>query len=185
MTSGYTSLPADLPVPVDDGAAKHLKAMRVPSLALPSTMGADIDLSRLSGRAAVFAYPMTGKPGVALPDGWDAIPGARGCTPQNCAIRDMHGEFASHGVSVFALSTQPTAYQQEMAARLHLPYPVLSDADFQLTDGLRLPTFMSEGTRLLRRITLIISGGVIEQVFYPVFPPDRSAAQVLDWLRDV
>ncbi len=182
--SDYSSLPPDLPSPVDDGACAHLPGLRMPSLRLASTQGGTVDVAALSeGRAVLFAYPMTGQPGVALPEGWDAIPGARGCTPQNCAFRDLHDQFRALGAAVFALSTQTTAYQREMAERLHLPYPVLSDADFALADALRLPTFVADGRRLVRRLTLIVSGGAIEHVFYPVFPPDRSAQPVVDWLK--
>lgn len=184
MTTSFTSLPDDLPVPVDDGAAAHLVGTRMPSMRLASTRGGFVDLAALpSGRTVLFAYPMTGRPGVALPDGWDAIPGARGCTPQNCAFRDLHHDFLARGAGVIALSTQTTFYQQEMAERLHVPYPVLSDADFLLTDALRLPTFEAEGVRLLRRLTMIVRDGTIEHVFYPVFPSDQSAAVALEWLR--
>jgi peroxiredoxin len=131
----------------------------------------------------LFAYPMTGRPGVALPEGWNAIPGARGCTPQNCAFRDAHQAFAALGATVIGLSTQAADYQREMAERLHLPYPVLSDEAYALTDALGLPTFMVEGRRLLRRATLVIAKGRIAHVFYPVFPPDRATDAALDWLR--
>jgi peroxiredoxin len=179
------SVPVDLPAPVDDGACAHLVGMRMPHVVLDATLGAPVDLAALpAGRTVLFAYPRTGQPGVALPDGWDAIPGARGCTPQNCTFRDNHAAFTALGAGVLALSTQITAYQREMAERLHLPYPVLSDAAFALTDALRLPTFEADGMRLLRRATLVIGDGVIEHVFYPVFPPDRSAEPVLDWLRE-
>ena len=178
------SLPADLPAPVDDGACDHLAGRRLPALALPSTQGGTVDLATLGeGRSVIFAYPMTGRPGVALPDGWDAIPGARGCTPQNCAFRDLHRSFLDQGAAVYALSTQTTAYQSEMAARLHLPYTVLSDADFALTDALGLPTFVADGMRLIARLTMVVRAATIETVFYPVFPPDRSAEPVLDWLK--
>lgn len=180
----FASLPPDLPAPSDDGAAAHLIGLRMPPIVLTSTLGGSVDLGRLPvGRTVIFAYPMTGRPGEALPDGWDEIPGARGCTPQNCAFRDLHEDFRVLGVSVFAVSTQPTGYQREMAERLHVPYAVLSDAAFALTDALRLPTFEVDGVRLLRRLTLVVRGGTIEHVFYPVFPPDRSAAQALDWLK--
>ena len=185
MTQTLTSLPDDLPQPVDDGACAHLPGTRLPALALPATHGAAIDLSTLSGRTAIFVYPMTGRPGVALPDGWEAIPGARGCTPQNCAIRDAHRAFADLGVAVYALSTQTTAYQAEMAERLHLPYPVLSDAELHFAKALDLPTFEADGNTLIRRLTLVVKDGVIERVFYPVFPPDRSTEPVLDSLRKV
>jgi peroxiredoxin len=168
------SVPGDLPRPLDDGGCDHLVGMAMPAITLEATRGAPLDLAALpAGRTVLFAYPMTGKPGVALPDGWDAIPGARGCTPQNSAFRDQHAAFLELGAGVLGLSTQTTAYQTEMAERLHLPYPVLSDAAFSLTDALRL----------LRRMTLVIKDGVIEHVFYPVFPPDQSADPVLAWLR--
>ncbi len=126
---------------------------------------------------------MTGVPGKALPEGWDLIPGARGCTPQSCGFRDHHAELTELGAEVFGLSTQSTAYQQEMAARLHLPFEVLSDEQFRLTDALRLPTFAVEGVRLLKRLTLVLREGRVEHVFYPVFPPDRSAEEVIRWLE--
>ena len=180
----YSSLPKSLPAPVDDGACAHLTGLSLPDLALPSTRRDSVHLGRLPDPVSVlFFYPMTGRPGVALPDGWDAIPGARGCTPQNCAFRDTHDEFRALGAGVYGVSTQSTAYQAEMADRLHLPYPILSDADFALTDALGLPTFVADGTRLVRRLTLVVRGGVIAHVFYPVFPPDRSAEPVLDLLR--
>ena len=183
--ASYATLPDALPEPVDDGACDHLPGLPLPSVALPSTQGGRVALDALpAGRSVIFCYPMTGQPGVALPDGWDEIPGARGCTPQNCAIRDLHAEFAALGTGVYALSTQAPAIQREMAERLHLPYPVLSDADLELTTALRLPTFRAAGgPRLIRRLTLVVRDGSIEQVFYPVFPPDRSAEPVLDWLR--
>ena len=183
MSTNLSSLPDDLPQPEDDGACAHLPGKRLPSLALPATRGPAVDLSALRGRTAVFVYPMTGRPGVALPDGWDAIPGARGCTPQNCAIRDSHRAFADLGVAVYALSTQKTAYQAEMAERLHLPYPVLSDAELRFAKALDLPTFEADGMPLIRRLTLVAKDGIIERVFYPVFPPDRSTEPVLAWLR--
>ena len=177
------SVPADLPVPIDDGGCAHLVGMAIPALRLASTAGGTVDLAALPpGRTVLFAYPMTGRPGVALPEGWDAIPGARGCTPQACAFRDEHEAFRRAGASVFALSTQTPDYQREMAERLHLPYPVLSDVAFALTDALSLPTFVADGARLIRRLTMIVRDGRIEHVFYPVFPPDRSAEPVLAWL---
>ena len=184
MRQDYSSLPDDLPRPHDDGASDHLKGMRLPPVRLPATTGASIDLATLPpGRSAIFVYPMTGRPGAALPEGWDAIPGARGCTPQNCAIRDVHREFVELGVSVYALSTQSPDEQAEMAARLHLPYPVLSDETCEFAEALRLPMFEAAGVRRIRRLTLIVRDGVIEHVFYPVFPPDRSAEAALEWLR--
>ncbi len=176
-------LPDDLPVPADDGATRHLTGMPIPSLALEATDGSQVDLSRFRGRTVVYAYPRTGRPGQPLPSGWDAIPGARGCTPQSCGFRDHYAELRSLGVGqVFGLSTQDTAYQREAVARLHLPFPLLSDAALQLTSALNLPTFEVEGTRLIKRLVLVIDEGVITRVFYPVFPPDQSAAEVLAWL---
>ena len=143
-----------------------------------------VDLRALPGpRTVIYAYPMTGVPGVPLPHGWDLIPGARGCTPQSCGFRDRFEDLAALGAAVFGLSTQGTAYQSEMVNRLHLPFPVLSDAGFTLTDALRLPTFTVAGMRLLKRLTLIVRSGAIEHVFYPVFPPNESAAGTAQWLR--
>jgi peroxiredoxin len=178
-------LPSDLPQPIDDGAAKHLWKLRVPKVSLGSTAGRIVDLSDLSAlRTVLYCYPMTGVPGKPLPAGWDLIPGARGCTPQACSFRDHHQEISELNAEVFGLSTQTTQYQLEMAERLHLPFEVLSDSEFKLCDALRLPTFEVDGTRLVRRITLILRGGRIEHVFYPVFRPDKSGSQVLDWLKN-
>ena len=180
----FSRLPEDLPAPEDDGACDHLAGMRMPALALPSTAGGLVDLADLPGpRTVIYAYPRTGRPGEALPTGWDAIPGARGCTPQTCAFRDHQGELRAEGATVFGLSTQDTDYQREMAERLHLPFAILSDADLALTQALRLPTFEVDGMTLIRRLTLIVRGGAIEQCIYPVFPSDRNAGDVLAWLR--
>lgn len=176
-------LPADLPVPIDDGAAAHLQGMQVPDLALPSTQGQPVNLAELKGRWVIYIYPMTGRPGVPLPDGWDAIPGARGCTPQSCSFRDHHAELLALDTGVFGLSTQSTDYQREARDRLHLPFEILSDQALQLRDALRLPTFTVEGAVLLKRLTLIIEGGQIRKVFYPVFPTDQNVNEVLAWLR--
>ena len=177
-------LPPNLPRPLDDGAADHLRGLPMPHMSLPSTSGAMVDLGALGApRTVIYCYPMTGVPGKALPDGWDEIPGARGCTPQSCGFRDHHEELARLGAQVFGLSTQTSDYQREMAQRLHLPFEVLSDARFKLCDALRLPTFEVDGTRLIKRLTLIIRDGRIEHVFYPVFPPNESADQVIAWLR--
>ena len=152
---------------------------------MPSTSGDSVDLSALAGRTVLYVYPMTGQPGVALPEGWDEIPGARGCTPQSCAFRDHYAELLEAGADrVFGLATQATAYQQEAAERLHLPFALLSDARLQLTMALRLPTFEAAGQKLLKRTALVIDDGRIRHVFYPVFPPDRNAADVLAWLKD-
>ncbi len=182
-----TRLPDDLPVPVDDGAARHLPGLALPSISLPATSGAMTDLARLGqpGRSVLYCYPLIGRPGTDLPDGWDAIAGARGCTPEACAFRDHHRELMAAGVtSVFGLSSQDTAFQQEVAGRLHLPFAMLSDIGFALADTLRLPTFEAAGNRLYTRLTLVVRDGRIEHVFYPVFPPDQHPQQVLDWLRD-
>jgi len=184
MSSIATPDWSTLPAPEDDGAARHLLGMSVPSIALPATDGSSIDLSAIPGRAVLYAYPRTGRPGEPNPDGWEAIPGARGCTPQSCAFRDHFAELQSLGVGcLFGLSTQDTAYQREAAQRLHLPFPLLSDERLALTDALRLPTFTTHGMTLHKRLTLILRDGRIEHVFYPVFPPDRNAADVAAWLR--
>ncbi len=177
-------LPPDIPVPQDDGAARHLTGMRLPDLALPATDGTEVSLARLPGRTVIYIYPRTGVPGVDPPEGWDLIPGARGCTPQSCSFRDHFGELKALGIArVFGLSTQDTAYQQEAVARLHLPFPVLSDEKLVLATALKLPTFSAAGMTLLKRMALVIDDGAITHVFYPVFPPDRNAADVVAWLR--
>lgn len=174
-----------LPAPVDDGGSAHLRGTRLPPVALPSTGGGTVDLSALPGLTVVYAYPKTGRPGVALPADWDAIPGARGCTPQSCAFRDHFAELQGLGVDhLFGLSTQGTDWQAEAAGRLHLPFALLSDAGLALTQALRLPTFVAEGEVLLKRLTLICRDGVVEDVIYPVFPPDANAGQVLSRLRE-
>jgi peroxiredoxin len=174
------SLPDDLPIPQDDGAAAHLPGMRVPHIALPATTGDAIDLGAIAGIAVVFAYPRTGQPGVEpLVAHWDEIPGARGCTPHTKGYRELHAEFATLGAAVFGLSTQDTAYQRELVARLDVPFPILSDEQLALTHALRLPTMEIAGLTLLKRIAWIARDGVIERVFYPVFPPDRNAGIVL------
>ena len=181
-TDNLYELPADLPVPVDDGACDHLWGMLLPSVPLMSTGGRLVDLAGLPGRTVVYCYPRTGRPDSDVPKGWNAIPGARGCTPQSCAFRDHYQELRALGAEVFGLSTQTTAYQQEAAARLHLPFELLSDAELAFTRALRLPTFEFEQMALIKRLTLIIRDGRIEQVFYPVFPPDKNADEVIAWL---
>ena len=157
--------------------------MAIPHVRLPSTAGCLVDLGSLGkGRAVIYCYPRTGVPGESLPQGWDAIPGARGCTPQACAFRDHAAELSALGARLFGLSTQSTAYQREMAERLHLPFEVLSDADLEFSTALRLPTFEVDGMRLIKRLTLVIRDGMIEHVFYPVFPPDAHASEVVRWL---
>jgi peroxiredoxin len=177
------TIPADLPVPEDDGAASHLIDAAVPPIALDATTGETIRLDELKGRTVLFCYPRTGRPDEELPPGWNAIPGARGCTPEACGFRDAHAQFAELGVRVLALSTQSGDYQRELAERIHLPFPVLSDERLELTEALGLPTFETSGWTLLKRLTLVIEDGRIRHVFYPVFPPDSHAAAVLAWLR--
>ncbi len=176
-------LPADLPVPVDDGAADHLPGLMLPNVPLASTADGLVDLAALPGRTVVYIYPRTGEPDKDPPPGWDAIPGARGCTPQSCAFRDHYQELQALDAAVFGLSTQPTAYQREAVARLHLPFTLLSDEALAFTRAVRLPTFTVTGMALLKRLTLIIRDGRIEHVFYPVFPPDQNADAVIAWLR--
>jgi peroxiredoxin len=176
-------LPKDLPEPTDDGAAGHLPKTRVPPVSLMSTAGEMVDLSVLQGRTVVYCYPLTGRPDMELPQGWDEIPGARGCTPQSCAFRDHHEELRALGARVFGLSTQSTGYQREAVERLRLPYELLSDEDLGFAEALGLPTFEAEGMVLLKRLTMVIDDGQIEKVFYPVFPPDRNAEEVIRWLR--
>jgi peroxiredoxin len=175
-----------IPAPVDDGAARHLQGAKVPDIALSATDGSQIALARLTGRVVVFAYPRTGEPGKpSLVEDWDMIPGARGCTPQTCAFRDLHKVLIEAGAArVFGLSTQDTAYQREAAERLHLPFPLLSDAKLELTRALRLPTMQVAGLTLTKRLALIIDDGSITKVFYPVFPPDKNAAEVHTWLAE-
>lgn len=174
-----------IPAPEDDGASQHLTGLVVPSLTLPATDGAFIDVSQLHGRTVIYAYPLTGQPGVALPNDWDEIPGARGCTPQSCAFRDHFSELKGAGAAhVFGISTQDTAYQREAVDRLHLPFTLLSDADLAFTMALGLPVFNVEGRSLLKRLAMVIDAGQITKVFYPVFPPDQNAADVLAWLKE-
>src|SRR5688572_17471485 len=177
-------LPEDLPVPQDDGACDHLVGKKLPRIALQSTGGRSIDLSSLEGTTVVYVYPRTGRPDQEMLPGWNAIPGARGCTPQSCAFRDHYQELKDAGASqVFGLSTQDTAYQREAAERLHLPFELLSDEKLAFARALKLPTFEVAGMRLIKRLALIVRDGKIVKVFYPVFPPDRNAGEVLDWLR--
>lgn len=177
-------LPDDLPEPEDDGAADHLPGSAVPSVELSASDGRAVDLSEQPGRVIVYCYPKTGRPDRdVIPDGWEEIPGARGCTPEACGFRDHHVALQDRGVSaVYGLSVQSTPYQREARDRLELPFELLSDAAFEFADALDLPTFEAGGERLLERLTLVLSDGAIDHVFYPVFPPDEHAAEVLEWL---
>lgn len=175
--------PQNLPVPVDDGACDHLIGLEVPAISLPATNGGDVVISdSRTPWTVVYGYPLTGVPGQPLPDNWDAIPGARGCTPQNCAFRDHYAELQALGASVVGLSTQTTEYQREMAERLHLPFPVLSDAKLEFTKALGLPTFEVDGNTLLRRFSIVLCGARIEHVIYPVFPSNSDAPAIVEWL---
>ncbi|EFO32888.1 redoxin domain-containing protein [Roseibium sp. TrichSKD4] len=174
-----------LPRPEDDGACDHLNGAEIPNVDLTSTNGSAVQLAELSGTAVFYVYPMTGRPDRALPDGWNDIPGARGCTPQSCSFRDHYAELAALGVEhVFGISTQTSDDQLEAAERLHLPFALLSDADLKLARALDLPTFQVDGKTLIKRLTLIVKDGIISNVFYPVFPPDRNAQDVIDWLAE-
>jgi peroxiredoxin len=177
---------SQIPAPADDGATAHLSGMTIPAVNLRATDDTVVTLSSLKGRTVVFAYPRTGVPGqVSLVDDWDMIPGARGCTPQTCSFRDLFAELKAAGAAhVFGLSTQSNEYQTEMASRLHLPFPVLSDEKLELTRALNLPTMEVAGLTLIKRLALIIDDARIRHVFYPVFPPDRNAGDVLEWLKD-
>jgi peroxiredoxin len=181
-------LPPDLPIPVDDGACAHLRGTRVPSIPLPSTAGGAVDLSALAGRTIVYCYPRTGRPDQAVPDGWDQIPGARGCTPQSCAYRDHYAELQALEARVFGLSTQTTDYQREAVTRLHLPFALLSDRELKFARALRLPTFEfawnfgDQPAELIKRLTLVLRAGRVEHVFYPVFPSNMDAERVAAWL---
>lgn len=181
-TDNLYELPKNLPVPVDDGACDHLQGMVLPSVPLSSTAGRIVDLPSLGGRSVVYCYPRTGRPDQDLPPGWNEIPGARGCTPQSCAFRDHYRELKDFGVAVFGLSTQDTKYQKEAVERLGLPFELLSDLRLEFAGALRLPTFKVESMTLIKRLTLIIKDGRMEGVFYPVFPPDKNAEEVLGWL---
>lgn len=185
MSDNFLSVPKDLPQPTDDGGADHLVGLALPDIALPSTKGPPnnpndhINLAHYAPLFALYIYPMTGVPETALPDGWDDMPGARGCTPQSCALRDYYAELRGHGAELAGLSSQSPAYQLELSSRLHLPYPILSDANFAFAEALRLPEFTLNGARYLRRLTMICHKGVIAAVHYPVFPSTADPA----WLE--
>jgi peroxiredoxin len=182
--TNLNQLPANLPRPKDDGGARHLKGMALPDLELPSTGNRRVNLSTVSApRIVIYAYPMTGRPDRQLPQGWDDIPGARGCTPETCGFRDHHKDLAKLHAEVFGVSTQDTAYQQEMVTRLEVPFEVLSDEQMAFARALKLPTFTVDGMTLLKRLTIVARSGRIEHVFYPVFPPDKHAEGVIAWLK--
>lgn len=183
----FDTLPGGLPVPVDDGAADHLAGLAIPNLDLPAADGDTVALNKLgAGRAVIYLYPLTGRPGVDLPEGWESIPGARGCSTEACDFRDHYDDLRNAGIDiVYGVSSQDAAYQAEVVDRLRLPFTMLSDVKFQLADALKLPTFQASGhLRLYSRLTLIIRDGRIEHVFYPIFPPNAHAQQVLAWLRE-
>jgi peroxiredoxin len=183
--SDLSEMPAGLPVPDDDGAADHLPGMAAPHVTLPSTSGESVALDDLGpGRTVLYVYPLTGRPDRGLPEGWDSIPGARGCTPEACDFRDHHEELLAAGATrVFGVSAQDTDYQREVVDRLRLPFAMLSDSELGLAAVLRLPTFQAAGMTLFKRLTLVIREGLVEHVFYPVFPPGAHAREVLAWLR--
>lgn len=185
MTGAFEQLPDGLPAPQDDGAAAHLIGLPMPGIELPATSRELVNLAAArAARRVVYVYPRTGRPGMPLPDGWDLIPGARGCTPEACSFRDHHAELAALDAELFGLSSQTSAYQAEAVERLHLPFALLSDERLELASALRLPTFDVEGERLYRRLTLVLRAGRIEHVFYPVFPPDQHAEEVRAWLAE-
>jgi len=176
-------LPDNLPVPADDGACDHLSGLKLPDITLTTTSGSQINLSKLKETVVLYFYPMTGRPDMNLPDGWDAIPGARGCTPQACAFRDHHAELKSLETDVYAISTQAQQYQKEAKERLHLPFDLISDKGLELKKALSLPTFVVENKELFKRLTLIVKDSAIVKVFYPVFPPDENPDNVISWLQ--
>ncbi len=182
--TNLSAIPADLPVPGNDGACDHLTGQSFPAVTLQSTAGRAVDLGGLRGRNILYCYPRTGQPGAALPGGWDSIPGARGCTPEACNFRDHHAELRALGVTeVFGLSTQDTAFQKEAATRLELTFELLSDDHLAFAQALNLPTFVADGMTLIKRVTMVIDDGKITKFFYPVFPPDKAAETVVEWVK--
>jgi peroxiredoxin len=184
LVRDYAQLPADLPVPVDDGAADRVLGREVPDIALPSTVDGARLAALSAGLLVAYVYPMTGTPGHSLPLGWDDVPGARGCTPQSCAYRDAVADFERLGAKVAGISAQTPAEQAEFAAREHIPFPLFGDHGLRLGEALDLPTFEVDGQTFYRRLTFVAERGRIVKVFHPVFPPDRDAVGVLAWLRD-
>lgn len=178
--TSLSELPDDLPVPTNDGACDHLEGSTFPKIELPSTSENRVSLPE---NFVLYIYPMTGKPDTPLPDGWDLIPGARGCTPQSCSFRDHYSDLKNLHTEVFGLSSQMTDYQQEAKQRLHLPFDLLSDSHYKLKGSLSLPTFEVDGIELYKRITLIVKNNIIRKIFYPVFPPNLNAQEVIKWLQ--
>lgn len=181
--TNLNQLPENLPVPEDDGSTDHLKGMKLPNVSLNATTGVAINLSQIKDKLVIYCYPMTGQPNVPLPEGWDEIPGARGCTPQSCSYRNHYQELKLLGAEVVGLSVQSTGYQKEMADRLHLPFPIISDENFAFQKALNIPTFSVAGITLLKRVTLIANDGVIEAVHFPIFPSDSDPAWVMEYLK--
>ena len=181
--TNYNQLPPDLPIPIDDGATNHLIGMMLPNISLKSTRGDSINLRGIRGNVVIYCYPMTGQPNVPLPEGWDQIPGARGCTPQSCSFRDHYQELQALGAEVIGLSVQTSDYQKEMTGRLHLPFPVLSDSNYEFQNAMNMPTFVAAGMILLKRVTLVATNGVIKAVHYPIFPSDSDPAWAIDYLK--
>ncbi len=184
MRDDFLRLPEGLPVPADDGACDHLPGLHLPSISLPSTLGVSVNVADASrGLAVFFFYPRTGRPDEPAPQHWDEIPGARGCTPQSCAFRDLHAQFRALGAEVYAVSTVSPAHQAEFASRMRMTMPHLSDERFELVNALRLPTFEWGGARFVHRLALVAERGAIVRAFYPVFPPDRNAPETMRYLR--
>jgi peroxiredoxin len=182
MTHDPYTLPPGLPAPIDDGGADHLPGAAIPAGRFDSSRG-PVELAELAAeRLVLYVYPRTGTPGIDPPEGWDAYPGARGCTPQSCAFRDHAEELRSLGARVAGLSAQALPEQVEFAARTHMPYPVIADPELRLRDSLGLPAFEIAGMTLYKRLALVAEQGIVVKAFYPVFPPDRNAADVVDWL---
>ncbi|MGY0037194.1 peroxiredoxin [Pedobacter sp. NJ-S-72] len=175
-------LPPDLPIPADDGACEHLPGLAIPGLTLKATNRKLIDLSEIQGRLVIYCYPMTGPEHIPLPEGWDAIPGARGCTPQACSFRDHYQELQQLNTQVYGMSTQSTTDQIESKERLHLPFELLSDENLAFTKALNLPLHTLGDLKFLKRVTLIFENGIIAKHFYPVFPPDKNIDDVLQYL---
>jgi peroxiredoxin len=177
------NMPANLPIPEDDGGCDHLLGLRLPNMNIQSTSSGMVNLVHQTGWVVIYCYPMTGRPGQVIPDGWASIPGAAGCTPQSCSFRDRHGSLVALGAKVFGMSAQSTADQIEAVHRLRLPYELLSDSALLFARRLKLPVFETAGMILLKRVTLVVEDGIIRKYFYPVFPPDRNVDEVLSWLR--